>query len=60
MNIVLMTQYFDTLKEIGATSTTNTLLIPHSPSAVADLSEQIRTAMLTTDELQNARSGNAG
>jgi hypothetical protein len=31
LNLVLMTQYFDTLKEIGASSETNTILIPHSP-----------------------------
>jgi regulator of protease activity HflC (stomatin/prohibitin superfamily) len=47
MNLVLMTQYFDTLKEIGAASETNTILIPHSPGSLADLSEQMRTAMIT-------------
>lgn len=57
MNIVLLTQYFDTLKEIGATSTTNTLLIPHSPSAVTDLAEQIRSSMLTSDQLDRAIQG---
>ena len=31
MNLVLMTQYFDMLKEIGASSRTNAILIPHSP-----------------------------
>lgn len=54
MNIVLLTQYFDTLKEIGASSTTNTLLIPHSPSSVGDLAEQIRNSMLTSDQLDRA------
>ncbi|MFO0954712.1 MAG: SPFH domain-containing protein [Isosphaeraceae bacterium] len=33
MNLVLMTQYFDTLKELGQASRTNTILIPHSPGA---------------------------
>jgi len=46
MNLVLMTQYFDTLKEIGASSRTNTILIPHSPGSLANLSEQIRNAMI--------------
>src|SRR6202051_4575579 len=31
MQLVLMTQYFDTLKEIAANDHTNTVLIPHSP-----------------------------
>jgi len=39
-----MTQYFDTLKEIGQTAKNNTILIPHSPSTVADMSEQVRNA----------------
>jgi len=46
MNLVLMTQYFDTLKEIGASSKTNTILIPHSPGSLSNLSEQIRSAMI--------------
>ena len=31
MQLVLMTQYFDTLKEIAANDHTNTVLIPHTP-----------------------------
>lgn len=46
MYLVLMTQYFDTLKEIGASSKTNTILIPHSPGSLSNLSEQIRNAMI--------------
>lgn len=49
MNLVLMTQYFDTLKEIGASARTNTLVIPHSPGAMADLVDQIRTSMMTSE-----------
>lgn len=51
MNLVLMTQYFDTLKEIGAASATNTILIPHSPGALTDLSEQMRNAMIQADQV---------
>ena len=49
MNLVLMTQYFDMLKEIGASSRTNAILIPHSPGNLASLSEQMRNAMITAD-----------
>jgi regulator of protease activity HflC (stomatin/prohibitin superfamily) len=49
MNLVLMTQYFDTLKEIGASSQTNTILIPHSPGNLSDLTHQMRNAMITAD-----------
>ncbi len=52
MNLVLMTQYFDTLKEIGATSQTNTILMPHSPGALGDLSAQLRDAMITSAQVR--------
>jgi regulator of protease activity HflC (stomatin/prohibitin superfamily) len=51
LNLVLMTQYFDMLKEIGASSKTNAILIPHSPGNLASLIEQMRTAMIEADQL---------
>ncbi len=57
MNLVLMTQYFDTLKEIGASSETNTILIPHSPGSLTDLTNQMRTAMITADLATSAARG---
>lgn len=53
MNLVMMTQYFDTLKDLGNSGKTNTILIPHSPSGMGDLSEQIRNAMITANEAGN-------
>jgi regulator of protease activity HflC (stomatin/prohibitin superfamily) len=50
MNLVLMTQYFDTLKEIGASSQTNTILIPHSPGNLTDLAGEMRNAMITAEQ----------
>jgi regulator of protease activity HflC (stomatin/prohibitin superfamily) len=49
MNLVLMTQYFDMLKEIGASSRSNAILIPHSPGNLTNLTEQIRNAMIEAD-----------
>jgi regulator of protease activity HflC (stomatin/prohibitin superfamily) len=49
MNLVLMTQYFDTLKEIGASARSNTILIPHSPGSLTELSTQMRDAMIAAD-----------
>jgi regulator of protease activity HflC (stomatin/prohibitin superfamily) len=51
MNLVLMTQYFDTLKEIGASSRSNAILIPHSPGNLSSLTDQIRTAMIEADQV---------
>jgi regulator of protease activity HflC (stomatin/prohibitin superfamily) len=50
MNLVLMTQYFDMLKDIGASSRTNAILIPHSPGNLSSLTEQLRNAMIEADQ----------
>jgi regulator of protease activity HflC (stomatin/prohibitin superfamily) len=50
MNLVLLTQYFDTIKELGHSANTNTILLPHSPSGMTDLAEQIRNAMIVGNE----------
>lgn len=57
MNLVLMTQYFDTLKDVGASSVTNTILMPHSPGALSDISAQLREAMITAQQVGNPREG---
>ena len=49
MNLVLMTQYFDTLKDIGLSSKTNTILIPHSPGGMNQVADQLREAMITAE-----------
>ncbi|MGA7242833.1 MAG: SPFH domain-containing protein [Terracidiphilus sp.] len=46
MQLVLVTQYFDTLKSIGENDKTNTLFISHSPGAVKEVSDQILESML--------------
>lgn len=51
MNLVLMTQYFDTLKDVSQSSKSNTILIPHSPSGMSDIGSQLRNAMITANEV---------
>jgi regulator of protease activity HflC (stomatin/prohibitin superfamily) len=46
MQLVLITQYFDTLKSIGESDKTNTLFLPHSPGAVKEVADQILESML--------------
>jgi regulator of protease activity HflC (stomatin/prohibitin superfamily) len=50
LNLVLMTQYFDTLKEIGITAGSKVILLPHSPNGMSDVAEQIRTAIVAGGE----------
>jgi regulator of protease activity HflC (stomatin/prohibitin superfamily) len=49
MQLVMVTQYFDTIKSIGEMDKTNTLFLSHSPSAVRDISDQILQSMLVAD-----------
>jgi len=51
MQLVLMTQYFDTLKDIAANDHSNTILIPHTPNTLTDLFSQIRNAIIAGTEL---------
>jgi regulator of protease activity HflC (stomatin/prohibitin superfamily) len=51
MNLVLMTQYFDMLKEIGSSTRSTAIMIPHSPGHLSSLSEQIRNAMIEADQV---------
>lgn len=46
MDMVLVTQYFDTMKEIGASSKSSSVFIPHGPGAVRDVAAQIRDGLL--------------
>ena len=50
MQLVMVTQYFDTLKSIGESDKTNTLFLSHSPMAVKDVSEQILESMLVANK----------
>jgi len=63
MSLILMTQYFDTLKEIGAANHSSSILIPHSPGFLSDLAGQIRTAIISGEAVMDAAgkaSGGAG
>jgi len=46
MDMIMITQYFDTIKEIGAKSGSNTIFIPHQPGAISDISAQMRQGIL--------------
>lgn len=49
MQLVLVTQYFDTIKSIGELGKTNTLFLQHTPGAVSDISDQILQSMVGAD-----------
>merc|ERR1712083_166189 len=44
--LLLVTQYFETLRDIAATSKAQTVFIPHNAGAVADVASQIRNGVM--------------
>lgn len=56
LDLMLITQYFDTLKDIGASNKSATLFLPHSPAGMAEISNQIRTAFLQGNAVASMNS----
>lgn len=56
LNLVLMTQYFDTLKEVGVSADSKVILIPHAPGGMTDTAEQLRNAIITGQEAASKKS----
>ena len=55
--LLLMTQYFDTLQDVARNGRSNVLLLPSNPGALGDLSSEIRNTLLTGYEAEHAREG---
>lgn len=63
MQFVLMTQYFDTIKDIGANSKNTSILMPHSPGGMKDIQDQIIKGTYVGNQIDNDVNGpdkNAG
>ncbi len=50
LQIILVTQYFDMLKEVGGGGGTNTILLPHSPGGLESIMDQLRNAVIVGDK----------
>ncbi len=56
MQFVLLTQYFDTLNNIGQNGKNTSILIPHSPGAMQDFQDQIIKGTFVGKKLEEASS----
>lgn len=52
MQFVLMTQYFDTIRDIGSNSKNSSILMPHSPGGMRDFQNQIINGTFIGNELK--------
>lgn len=50
LKLVLMTQYFDTMKEIGISSGSKVILMPHTPGGMTEIAEQLRASIISANE----------
>ena len=53
MDMVLLIQYIDTLKDIGSNSKSNVVFVPHSPNGVSSINEQLRETIFAADILKD-------
>ena len=53
MDMVQVTQYFVTIKEIGTLSEYNSVFVTHKPGAVKDIASQIRDGLVQANTTQN-------
>jgi len=59
MALVALTQYTDMVRALAEGAKTNTILLPHSPSAVGELLAQIRDGILAADLVGHAANSGA-
>merc|ERR1712014_412989 len=50
--LLLITQYFETLRDVAANNKSSTVFIPHSAGSVADVASQIRNGVLQAGPAQ--------
>ena len=55
--MLLLTQYFDTLQEVAKSSNTQTLLLPSNPSGVSEALSEIRNSLLASGLAINQSKG---
>ena len=51
--LLLMTQYFDTMQDVARNGKSNVMFMPNTPGAVGDLAAEIRNTMLATNQINN-------
>ncbi|KAG1653984.1 hypothetical protein FOA52_007177 [Chlamydomonas sp. UWO 241] len=59
MELLLITQYFDMLRDVGGSNKNSTLFLPHSPAGITDVSSQIRNAFLQGNAASTGMAGQA-
>ncbi|RYR58204.1 hypothetical protein Ahy_A05g023870 isoform B [Arachis hypogaea] len=56
MDLIMITQYFDTIKDLGNSSKNTTVFIPHGPGHVRDIGDQIRNGLMEASSAQSTQT----
>ena len=59
MNMVMMVQYFDALRDIGTSGQNNAVLIPYGPGGANQIFQQMTEAMITSDQIRRVTEGSS-
>lgn len=51
--LLLLTQYFDTLRDLGRTGKSSVMFVPSSPSGMGNFAEEMRNTLLSVEMLNN-------
>jgi regulator of protease activity HflC (stomatin/prohibitin superfamily) len=54
MKLVILTQYFDMMRDVGVSAGSKVIMTSHSPGAVSDIMSQISNAIITGGETVSA------
>ena len=52
--LLLMTQYFDTMQDVARNGRSNVLMLPSNPGTIGDMTTEIRNALLTANAAHDA------
>lgn len=55
--LLLMTQYFDTMQDVARNGRSNVLFLPSNPGTIGDMTTEIRNSLLAAQEVDHAREG---
>ena len=55
--LLLMTQYFDTMQDVARNGRSNVLFLPSNPGTIGDMTTEIRNSLLAAAEVDHAREG---
>jgi regulator of protease activity HflC (stomatin/prohibitin superfamily) len=56
MQLILLSQYFEMLKEVGGRSKSNTIMLPHTPGGLSEIMGQLREALVSAGAVNEAHA----